>query len=54
MHVGAIFCILAKTFDCVKHEILLAINFYVIQGVSKYWFRSYLTNRRQEVDINAV
>jgi hypothetical protein len=51
MHVAAIFCGLAKTFDCVKHEILLAINFCVIQGVSKDWIRSYLINRRQKVDI---
>jgi hypothetical protein len=49
MHVGGIFCDLAKVFDCVNHEILLAkLHSCVIQRVSEDWFRSYLTNRRQK------
>jgi len=48
MYVGGIFCGLAKVFDCVNHEILLAkLHFYGIQGVSEYWFRSCVTKRRQ-------
>ena len=35
MHVGGIFCVLAMTFDCVNHEILLAkLDFYGIRGIS--------------------
>jgi hypothetical protein len=47
MHVGGIFCDLAKAFDCVHHEILLAkLRFYDIQGVSEDWFWPYLTKDR--------
>jgi len=45
---------LAKVFHCMNHEILLAkLHFYGIQGVSEYWFRSYVTNRRQEVEVTS-
>jgi hypothetical protein len=44
MHVGAIFCDLAKAFDYVYHEILLT-TFWGggggIQGETASWFRSY-------------
>jgi hypothetical protein len=43
---------LAKAFDCVNHEILLAkLQFYGNQGGTAHCFRSYLTNRRQKVEI---
>jgi len=43
MHVGGICCDLVKASDCINHEISLAqLHSYGIQGVSKYWFRSYL------------
>jgi hypothetical protein len=49
IHVVGIFCHLAKAFDCVKHEILLAkLHLYGIQGVTAVCFRSYLTHRRQK------
>jgi hypothetical protein len=41
MHVGRIFCDLAKDFDCVNHEILLTkLHFCGIQGTPAKWFRS--------------
>ena len=43
---------MSKAFDCVNHEILLAkLHFYNNQGVTAHSFRSYLTNRRQKVEI---
>jgi hypothetical protein len=52
MHVEEIFCDLAKAFDCVNHESLLAkLHYYGIQGTVANWFRSYLTNRKQKSEI---
>jgi hypothetical protein len=52
MHVGGIFCDLAKATDCVNHEILLVkLHYYGIQGKVASWFRSYLTNRKQKTEI---
>jgi hypothetical protein len=54
MHVGGIFCDLAKDFDCINHEILLTIlHFYGIQGIAAKWFRSYITDRKQKVEIKS-
>jgi hypothetical protein len=54
MHVGGIFCDLAKDFDCENHENLLAkLCFYGIRGVSEDWFRSYLTNIRQNGEVRS-
>jgi hypothetical protein len=47
MHVGGIFCDLAKAFDCVNQEILLSkLNFFNIQGATVSWIRCYLTDRK--------
>jgi hypothetical protein len=44
MCVGGIFC--------ANHEILLAkLHFCGIRGVFEDWFRSYLTNRREDVEV---
>jgi hypothetical protein len=54
MHVGGIFCDLAKAFDCVNHEVLLAkLQFYGIQGVAEGWFRCYLRKRREKVEVTS-
>ena len=52
MYVGGIFSDLAKAFYCVKQDILLAsLHFYGIQGVTEDCFWSYLTSRRQKVEV---
>ena len=44
-----------KAFDTVDHEILLyKLECYGIRGLVNYFFRSYLTNRRQYTVINGV
>ena len=48
-----VFVDLQKGFDTVDHQILLAkLNHYGIRGVSNDWFKSYLSNRNQDVSIN--
>jgi hypothetical protein len=45
---------LAKAFDCVNHVILLTkLHFFGIQGATANWFRSYLTDRKQEIEIKS-
>jgi hypothetical protein len=47
MHVGGIFCDLAKAFDYVNHEMLLCkLHYFGIQGATANWFRFYLTERK--------
>jgi hypothetical protein len=54
MHVGGILCNLARSFYYVNHEILLTkLHFYSIQGLAANWFRSYLSGRRQKLEINS-
>jgi hypothetical protein len=47
MHVGGICCDFAKASNSVIHEILLSkLHYFVIQGATTNWFRSYLTERK--------
>ena len=48
-----IFADLKKACDTVDHEIpLVKRNLYCACGVSKEWFRSYLSNQQQYISIN--
>jgi hypothetical protein len=50
MHVGGIFCYLARAVDCINHELLLAkLHFCSIRELRADWFRSYPTKRKQKV-----
>ena len=52
-HVLSIFIDFSKAFDTVPHDILLKkLDFYGIRGTMNDWFRDYLSNRNQYVDIN--
>jgi hypothetical protein len=54
MHVGGIFCDLAKAFDCVNYEMLLSkLHYFGIQGSMANWFRSYLIERKQKIEIKS-
>ena len=50
--VAGLFADLSKAFDLVDHRLLLdKLEFYGIRGISHDFFRSYLTNRYQRVEI---
>jgi hypothetical protein len=52
--VGGISCDLAKAFDCVNHELLLMkLKSYGIWGIAGQWFKSYINNGRQKVEIKS-
>jgi len=52
IHIGGIFCDLAKAFDCVNREIFLAkLHYYGNGGVCEDWVRSCLTDRSQKGEV---
>ena len=52
-HVIAIFCDLRKAFDCVDHQILInKLKKIGVRGNELLWFKSYLDNRKQAVNIS--
>jgi hypothetical protein len=51
-YVTGVFCDLTEAFDCVNQELLLhRPQFYGVRGTIVDWFKSYLFNRKQRVEI---
>ena len=52
-YVGAVFLDLSKAFDLVNHKLLLQkLAEYKFSSDTQSWFRSYLTNRSQQVNVS--
>ena len=49
----AVFLDLSKAFDSINHDVLLyKLCHYEIRGISNKWFSSYLSNRKQYIEMN--
>jgi hypothetical protein len=52
VHSVGIFIDLTKAYDTLNHKILLEkLSSYGIRGITNLWFKSYLSNRRQYIEI---
>ncbi len=55
LQTGVIFLDLKKAFDTVNHDILIKkLRHYGIDDGELSWFRSYLSNRCQAVNVNST
>jgi len=53
VHSIGIFIDLTKAYDTLNHKVLLEkLSSYVIRGIMNLWFKSYLTSRRQCIEVN--
>jgi len=53
VHSIGIFIDLTKAYDTLNHKVLLEkLLSYGIRGITNLWFKSYLTKRRQYIEIN--
>lgn len=51
-YIVGIFCDLSKAFDCIDHDILLnKLYYYGIREKQSKWFQSYLSQRKQIVEV---
>ena len=55
MNPVGIFLDLSKAYDVLDHKILLdKLNAYGIRGITNKWMESYLTNRKQFVELKCL
>ena len=53
LHVVGIFLYISKAYDIINHIMLLdKLNYYGVRSSANMWFKSYLTNRTQFVEIS--
>ena len=53
MLIGAVFYKIAKCFDCMNHSLLFRkMSKHGFRGTEQTWFKSYLNNRQQKVNLN--
>jgi hypothetical protein len=53
LHTIGIFFDLTKAYDILNHNVLLEkLSSYGIRGIANSWFKSYLSSRRQFIEIN--